>query len=590
MVKYKKKNYYAVQIGRKPGIYTSWESCKENIEKFSNAVFKGFFTLEEAKNYMRSNDGHKIEKKNICAKYNDIFKNVESLKNKSFEGKCGSDEFGKIDKNDNIDNNNENIMGKDNAIIKSNDKNSDNCCKNEYGLDYNDKSTENAECYSENKMDHFYDYCKRETKDDTQNINLILQKIENHNEIKDDQQKNFLKLNVLTYNKNESYSGSIAHAYIDGSHNEHSEIFGCGGFIVYNNKKYILQYRSYDEECKEMRNVAGEILGVIKVIDKAIQLKIQDALPTEPLFFNSNYLCSKISKLKIISYKFNKNDIEKEGIAFTPNFNKMIDLIHFGICTSTPLIFEGFPGQGKKKAINYVSKLMGYEVENIVITSNFTSKDLFKKTIIQNFNNNISINDVETKLTKILNSKSTKEEKNKEIKNILFVFHNIEKADSNVLSKISKIFNEKDSDTSYLFIGLINIKKSFIETETYYYKYFYKSIYYIVNSKKEIEFEYFKNIIPKNIQNEAQLILNYFNKYSDIYTLSDYIKYIELKKIKLKEINFEDSFIEEIIKHRNLLYEDDIKNKNFNIYKLSLDYIANYTKFKMELNINFIRC
>ena len=91
----------------------------------------------------------------------------------------------------------------------------------------------------------------------------------------------------------------------------------------------------------------------------------------------------------------------------------MIDLIHFGICTSTPLIFEGFPGQGKKKAINYVSKLIGYEVENIVITSNFTSKDLFKKTIIQNFNNNISINDVETKLTKILNSKSTKEEKNK---------------------------------------------------------------------------------------------------------------------------------------------------------------------------------
>lgn len=42
MAKHKKPNYYAVQAGRKPGIYNSWSDCEEQVSGFSNAHFKGF--------------------------------------------------------------------------------------------------------------------------------------------------------------------------------------------------------------------------------------------------------------------------------------------------------------------------------------------------------------------------------------------------------------------------------------------------------------------------------------------------------------------------------------------------------------------
>ena len=44
----KKKYYYAVKNGRHPGIYNTWEECKEEIIYYSNAVFKKFDNLEDA--------------------------------------------------------------------------------------------------------------------------------------------------------------------------------------------------------------------------------------------------------------------------------------------------------------------------------------------------------------------------------------------------------------------------------------------------------------------------------------------------------------------------------------------------------------
>ena len=44
--------YYAVRIGKKPGIYRSWEECKAVVDGFSNARYKSFTTLEEAERFM----------------------------------------------------------------------------------------------------------------------------------------------------------------------------------------------------------------------------------------------------------------------------------------------------------------------------------------------------------------------------------------------------------------------------------------------------------------------------------------------------------------------------------------------------------
>ncbi|WP_243297058.1 ribonuclease H1 domain-containing protein [Bacillus litorisediminis] len=45
----KPKKYYVVWIGRNPGIYTSWDECKEQVNGYQGAKYKSFSTEQEAK-------------------------------------------------------------------------------------------------------------------------------------------------------------------------------------------------------------------------------------------------------------------------------------------------------------------------------------------------------------------------------------------------------------------------------------------------------------------------------------------------------------------------------------------------------------
>ncbi|XP_034951645.1 ribonuclease H1-like [Chelonus insularis] len=47
-----KMNYYAVAHGRCPGIYDTWNECKDQVNKFPGAVFKKFSTKSEAKDFI----------------------------------------------------------------------------------------------------------------------------------------------------------------------------------------------------------------------------------------------------------------------------------------------------------------------------------------------------------------------------------------------------------------------------------------------------------------------------------------------------------------------------------------------------------
>ncbi len=47
-----KKNFYAVRVGKKPGIYKTWPECQANVSGFPGATFKGFETLSEAEAFM----------------------------------------------------------------------------------------------------------------------------------------------------------------------------------------------------------------------------------------------------------------------------------------------------------------------------------------------------------------------------------------------------------------------------------------------------------------------------------------------------------------------------------------------------------
>jgi len=44
--------YYAVKRGLNPGIYTTWDDCKEQILGFSDAKYKSFTSRTDAENYL----------------------------------------------------------------------------------------------------------------------------------------------------------------------------------------------------------------------------------------------------------------------------------------------------------------------------------------------------------------------------------------------------------------------------------------------------------------------------------------------------------------------------------------------------------
>ncbi|CAG8848891.1 16774_t:CDS:2, partial [Gigaspora margarita] len=60
--------YYAVQIGRKLGIYMNWEECKEQIHRYPGALYKKFYTKRQAEDYINEEN---YDKANILKVWTD---------------------------------------------------------------------------------------------------------------------------------------------------------------------------------------------------------------------------------------------------------------------------------------------------------------------------------------------------------------------------------------------------------------------------------------------------------------------------------------------------------------------------------------
>ncbi len=66
------------------------------------------------------------------------------------------------------------------------------------------------------------------------------------------------------------------YAFVDGSYNIATKVYGYGGFLVHNGTKEVLQGSGNDEEMASMRNVSGEILGSMAAIKRAIELGLPE--------------------------------------------------------------------------------------------------------------------------------------------------------------------------------------------------------------------------------------------------------------------------------------------------------------------------
>lgn len=72
------------------------------------------------------------------------------------------------------------------------------------------------------------------------------------------------------------------YAFVDGSYNVVSGVYGYGGFLVADDRKYVLQGSGSEEEMASMRNVAGEILGSMAAVEKALEL----GLPQVTIYYD----------------------------------------------------------------------------------------------------------------------------------------------------------------------------------------------------------------------------------------------------------------------------------------------------------------
>lgn len=66
------------------------------------------------------------------------------------------------------------------------------------------------------------------------------------------------------------------YAFVDGSYNAATKVYGYGGFLIHHGKKEILQGSGAEEEMASMRNVAGEVLGSMAAIRRAVELGLPE--------------------------------------------------------------------------------------------------------------------------------------------------------------------------------------------------------------------------------------------------------------------------------------------------------------------------
>ena len=115
--------------------------------------------------------------------------------------------------------------------------------------------------------------------------------------------------------------GHKAIAFVDGSFNSDTSVYGYGGFLrdTKTKQKYILQGNGNNPEMSAMRNIAGEILGSMAAIKKSVELGF-----TELDIYYDYY---GIEKWATGEWKRNKNGTKKY-YEYVQSVRNQID-IHF---------------------------------------------------------------------------------------------------------------------------------------------------------------------------------------------------------------------------------------------------------------------
>ena len=310
-------------------------------------------------------------------------------------------------------------------------------------------------------------------------------------------------------------------------------------------------------------------------------------------------LISKITLLELESHLC-KNNLEFDKyLAFTDYFIDMLDVLHFGFCCHTPVIFEGKPGQGKQTAIKFIANYLGYDIINIMLSSTTKVDDLLgREKILKGSNDKIEIKFIKTKFSKALTHNNNKERKQ------IIVLHNINKCSPALFDVLISIFDLHEHKILYKNGEIEEVKESFIVGIFYGDNGKYKLphslvssvIYHIIPNQSDTDI---KNIIRtrfnfEKLNSDIEIFENNFIKAKKIalehnssfpLTLNDIEKYIEFRKVTGEY--FDKDIISYLIFAYRFLEPDITKEvlKAINLSELNFVPYFNYTLDKKNLII-----
>lgn len=87
--------------------------------------------------------------------------------------------------------------------------------------------------------------------------------------------ENFLQEDV-SQKQQEKKAEPQNYAFVDGSFNVRTGVYGYGGFLIADGVRYVIQGSGSDQEMASMRNVAGEVLGSMAAIEQAVTLGLDE--------------------------------------------------------------------------------------------------------------------------------------------------------------------------------------------------------------------------------------------------------------------------------------------------------------------------
>ena len=145
-------------------------------------------------------------------------------------------------------------------------------------------------------------------------------------------------------------------------------------------------------------------------------------------------LRSKWSGLSIISSNLVEDN---NNLAFIKPFNKLLEHIFLSIAIHFPLIIEGETGKGKKTAIYYIAKILGYEVIYFNILNSTTVDDLFCKQMPIEKDGNMVFKDMRSLLLDAIDANVESK------KNYIIILDNIQNANSNIIESLIPLFDIK---------------------------------------------------------------------------------------------------------------------------------------------------